>query len=258
MIRINNISHRYGKEPVLNHIDLTIQPGELFAVMGPNGAGKSTLLAAIAGTILPSEGSAEIDGKTRRSSVEDELAIRQQVAYLPADPWVARSIKVRDWLYQYGKLYGITPSRLSEHIDSLLDLFHLTEQADKPINACSTGQQKKTAICGVLVTETPYLVLDEPFTGGLDPSAIHTLERILKHLADREDKTIVIASQIPELVEAIADRVAIIHDQCIAGVGTIDELRAQADSNGPLGAVFEKLAQPQVQDNIERYLQGGA
>ena len=62
MIRIDNISHGYGSEPVLNNIDLTIQPGELFAVMGANGAGKSTLLAAIAGTILPNEGQVLIDG----------------------------------------------------------------------------------------------------------------------------------------------------------------------------------------------------
>ena len=258
MIRIHKLSHHYAGKQVLVDINLDIPAGELIAVMGPNGAGKSTLLSAIAGLILPNEGYVEVNGKRRRASVEDEMAIRQQMAYLPANPWMLRHIKVRDWLYQYGNLYGVGHTRLTQHIESLIELFHLTEQADKPLQACSTGQQKKAALCGVLVTDAPILVLDEPFTGGLDPSAIRALERVIKHLADHKERTVVLASQIPDLVEAVADRVAIIHNQALAGMGTFAELREQAGCEGPLAEVFEGVTRAEEsEDEIERYLQAG-
>lgn len=253
MIKVNNISHGYGTNQVLKDINLTIPSGELLAVMGPNGAGKSTLLAAIAGTILPSLGHVEIDGKARRSSVEDEMAIRRKLAYLPANPWVNRQTKIRRWLHLYGELYGVPKRRVLQHTESLLELFHLSEHADKPIRTCSTGQQKKAAICAVLVTDAPILVLDEPFTGGLDPSAIRALERVLKHLADEQDRTVIVASQIPELVEAIADRVAIIDNQTLAGVGTLEEMRKRFGSDGPLAELFEQATQPAKEDEVDRY-----
>jgi len=257
MIRINELSHHYGPKHVLLGIDLTVPTGELLAVMGPNGAGKSTLLGAIAGLFLPSEGYVEIDGKRRRASEEDEMAIRRQVAYLPTSPWMPRTTTVRKWLYEYGRVYNVQTPRLLQHIESLLELFHLTEQADMTIDKCSTGQRKKAALCGVLVTDTPILVLDEPFTGGLDPSAILALERILKHHADRDDKTVVISSQVPDLVEAVADRIAIIDDHKLAAIGTLDALREQAGCDGTLAAIFEKVTQPETIAEVERYFQTG-
>jgi len=100
-------------------------------------------------------------------------------------------------------------------------------------------------------------VRDGPCTGGLDPSAIRSLERVLKRLADSEDGTVVIASQIPELVEAVADRVAIIGSNRIAALGTIDELRDQYDCDGPLADVFERIAGSQDEDEVDAYLQAG-
>lgn len=257
MIRVQQISHHFGHKPILKDVSLSVPTGELLAVMGPNGAGKSTLLSAIAGLILPAEGHVEVDGKRRRSSAPDEMAIRQKMAYLPASPWMAMNMKVLAWLGNLGHIYGIPTPRVDEHSQSLLELFHLTEHMDTPIRSCSTGQRKKVAICGALITEASYLVLDEPFTGGLDPSAIRALERVLKHLADEEQRTVVIASQLPELVEAVADRLAIINDNRLAAIGTLDELREQAQCAGTLSEVFEKLTQPQSEDEVDRYLRVG-
>ena len=259
MIRIHHLSHHYGPKRVLLDIDLTIPAGELLAVMGPNGAGKSTLLGAVAGLFLPSAGYVEVDGKRRRAGEEDEMAIRQKMAYLPASPYLPMKATVRGWLYDMGRVYGVATPRLIGHIDRLLELFHLTDHADTLIDACSTGQQKKTTLCGVLVTDADYLVLDEPFTGGLDPSAIRALERILQHHAEREDKTVLVSSQIPELVESIADRVAVIHGHTLAAVGTLDALRAQSGCPGPLSEVFERLTEPDTDAEVARYFeQGGA
>jgi ABC-type multidrug transport system ATPase subunit len=93
----------------------------------------------------------------------------------------------------------------------------------------------------VLVTEAPILILDEPFTGGLDPAAILALGRVLKHLAEREDMTVLMASQIAEMVEPLAHRIAILEGTQVKAYDTLDGLRAKTGCSGSLPEVFENL-----------------
>ncbi len=88
MINVFEITCHYGVRPVLRKLSLRISKGEVVALMGPNGTGKSTLMAVMAGILAPLNGFVEIDGKRRRRSVEDELAIRRQVAFLATDPYL--------------------------------------------------------------------------------------------------------------------------------------------------------------------------
>lgn len=253
MINVAEVSHHYGVRPVLSRVNLRVPTGQLLAVMGPNGVGKSTLLGVIAGLIAPAKGYVEINGLRRRASEEIELQIRKQVAFLPDHPWLPDFMTVREWLLAVGQLYDIDQDRLMDHIGRLLDLFQLTDKGDSPIRTCSNGQKKKVAICGTLVTDAPVLVLDEPFTGGLDPSAILALRRVLKHLADRADVTIVMASQIPEMVEHLAHQIAIIGGTRILACDTMDGLRKQTNCSGALPEVFEKLVHPKTLEHIENY-----
>lgn len=257
MINVVDVTHHYGVKPVLRRVSLTVNHGEVVALMGPNGMGKSTLMGVMAGTLWPLRGHVEIDGLRRRASEEDELAIRKRVVYLPADPWLPRDRTGRAWMLAVGRLYGIDEERLLDHVDRLLALFDLQKQADVPIKDLSTGQKKKVALCGMLVTEAPILLLDEPFSGGLDPSGILALKRVLQHLAKRDDCTIVMATPVPELVEEFADRVAVIRDGQIAAYDTIDGLRTQMNMPGArLDDVYEQLVSPQTAGNIERYFEG--
>ena len=253
MIKITDVSHHYGLRPVLSGINLEIPSGNLVAVMGPNGVGKSTLLGIIAGLISPAKGLVEINGLRRRSSEEIELKIRREVVYLSDHPWLPEFLTAREWLLAIGQLYDIEAEHLMNHISRLLNLFELADKGDSPIRTCSNGQKKKIAICGTLVTEAPVLVLDEPFTGGLDPSAILALRRVLQNLSNRPEVTIVMASQIPEMVELIAHRIAIISGTRVIAYDTLDGLRAKTGCAGPLPEVFEKIVHPQTVDHIEKY-----
>lgn len=253
MIRVADVSHHYGVRPVLTHIDLEIQIGQLVAVMGPNGVGKSTLLGIIAGLIAPAKGYVEIDGLRRRTSEEIELRIRKQVVFLPDHAWLPEFMTAREWLLAVGQVYDVDPDRLMDHSNRLLELFQLTDKGDAPIRNCSNGQKKKIAICGALVTEAPVLILDEPFTGGLDPSAILALRRVLKRLADRVDVTVVMASQIPEMVEHLAHRIAVLSGTRVIACDTLDGLRARTGCSGSLPEVFEKLVHPQTLELVENY-----
>lgn len=253
MIKVANVSHHYGLRAVLSQVDLDIPKGSLVAVMGPNGVGKSTLLSIIAGLISPAKGYVEINGLRRRATMETELQIRRQMTFLSDHPWLPDFLTAREWLMASGQLYDVDPDRLMDHITRLLDLFELADKGDSPIRTCSNGQKKKIALCGALVTEAPVLVLDEPFTGGLDPSAILALSRVLKHLADTAAATIVMASQIPETVELLAHRIAIISGTRIAAYDTLDGLRAKTGCAGSLPEVFEKIVHPQTMEHLEKY-----
>ena len=254
MIRIVNISQHYGIRPVLKNINMEIQTGELAVVMGPNGMGKTTLLMVIAGTLSPQKGYVEIDGKQRRKTEEDELAIRKRVVFIPANPWLPDYLTGREYLVSIGNLYDVEDERLMDHIDRVLELFHLTDKQDTPMGAYSTGQRKKIALAGALVTQAPILLLDEPFSGGLDSSGILALKNILGRLAQRDDMTILMTTPVPEIVEEIANRIAILRDGELIAFDTAEGLRNQSGCQGPLGEVLETLLRPGTHDSISRYL----
>lgn len=253
MIKVVDVSHHYGLRPVLKNVNCEIADGLVVAIMGPNGVGKSTLLNIIAGILAPAKGRVEINGLQRRADAGTELKIRKQMAYLPDHPWLPEFMTAREWLLAVGQLYDIDSERLMDHISRLLDLFQLAEKGESPIRTCSNGQKKKVAICGALVSEAPLLVLDEPYTGGLDPSAILALSRVLKMLAERNGVTVVMASQIAEMGAPLADRIAIIDGARLVAYDTLDGLRAKTGCNGSLPEVFEKMVHPQSAEQIENY-----
>ncbi|MDZ4857422.1 MAG: ABC transporter ATP-binding protein [Candidatus Hydrogenedentes bacterium] len=212
MINVVNLVQHYGVRPVLRGINLQVDSGELVVLMGPNGMGKSTLLAAIAGMLTPQVGYIEIDGKRRKSSVEAEREIRKLIYYLPDQPWLPLTQTGRNYLLAIGELYEIGFDRRFEHIDQLLGVFDLSKHGDSLIGSYSTGQQKKIAVCGALISEAPVLIMDEPFSGGLDPAALLALKQILLKLRAGDHFTILLATPVPELVDEIADRIAVLRD----------------------------------------------
>jgi ABC-2 type transport system ATP-binding protein len=255
MIDVVDVTQHYGMRPILRQVSLRVERGEVAALIGPNGMGKSTLLSVIAGVLSPQKGHVAIDGMRRRSSVEAELAIRKKVVYLPDQPWLPNQRTGREFLLAVGRLYEIDDDRLFDHIDRLLDLFELAALADSNASSYSTGQRKKLAVCSALVTEAPVMLLDEPFSGGLDPSGLLSLKRILQKLAERDDVTIVMATPVPELVEEIADRIAVLRDGRIVAYDTIDGLRRITGCSGTLEEVFERLISPQTLKHLERYFE---
>jgi ABC-type multidrug transport system ATPase subunit len=136
-----------------------------------------------------------------------------------------------------------------------LRLFDLEEQGDQPIYSYSAGQMKKTALASALITEAPYMLLDEPFSGGLDPAGILALKRVVQHLAKREDVTIVMTTPVPELVEELADRVVIIRDGELAAFDTVEQLRIQSGTDGSLADVLQKMLNPETLANLDHYFE---
>jgi ABC-2 type transport system ATP-binding protein len=254
MIELIDVTQHYGVRPVLRGISLRIEPGEVVTILGPNGMGKSTLLGVMAGVLTPQRGSVLIDGLRRRGSEEEELEIRKRSVYLPDQPWLPANRTAREFLLAVGRLYDVEAERLIDHVHQLLELFDLAEKGDSPIRTYSAGQMKKIALCSALVTEVPILFLDEPFSGGLDPSGILTLKRIIQHHTRRRDSSIVLTSPVPELVEEITTRVIVLRDGEVLAFETLDGLQRMTGHRGNLGAVLERLIFPETTRKLESYL----
>lgn len=253
MIRLVDVTQHYGIRPVLHGVNLDIHGGEVICLVGPNGMGKSTLLGVMAGVLTPQHGRVEINGLLRRSSPEAELNIRRKVVYLPDRPWLPQAFTGREYLLGVGRLYDIEPDRLMDHIDRLLPLFALERHGDSPIRSYSAGQKKKIALCSVLVTEAPVMLLDEPFSGGLDPAGIYALKCVLQRLGQGDDVTIVMSTPVPEQVDELADRVAVLRDGTIVAFDSPAGLRRMTEVQGSLQEVLEKLIAPQTLAAIEHY-----
>ena len=257
MIDVVNVSHHYRLKPVLRHVNLRVNTGEVAAIMGPNGSGKTTLMQVMAGLTAPVAGHVEVNGIRRRRTPEEELQIRRQTVWLPAEPWLPIGKTGREWLLAVGRVYQVADERLMEHVPRLMSLFNLEDHIDQSISAYSTGQRKKIALAAALVTDAPVMLLDEPFAGGLDPSGIMALKRIIQHHRTNRDATIVMATPVPELVEELADRVAMLREGRIVAFDTLPDLRRQAGTHGRLDEIYERIASPHTHEKIERYFKEG-
>jgi len=255
VIELLDITQHYGVRPVLRGITLRVERGEVVVILGPNGMGKTTLLGVMAGVLSPQKGEIWIDGLRRRGSEEEELAIRKMTVYLPDQPWLPAQRTAREFLQAVGRIYDVEDRRLMEHVEQLLHLFDLDGPGDSPIRSLSAGQKKKVALCSALVAETPILLLDEPFSGGLDPAGIVTLKQIVQHHGRRRDRTIVLTSPVPELVEEIATRIIVLHDGEVLAFETLDGLQRLTAHRGTLDQVLQRLIFPDTTRKLEAYLQ---
>jgi ABC-type multidrug transport system ATPase subunit len=206
------------------------------------------------GELSPQRGWVEIGGRRRRRSEEEEFAIRRMAIYLPDQPWLPAHKAGREFLLAVGKLYCVPDEEKFERTDHLLKLFDLFEIADKPVTSFSAGQRKKLSLCAALLPAVPVLLLDEPFSGGLDPAGLLALKRVLQHRVAEDGNTIVLSSPVPEIVEEIAGRVVILRDGVVAAFDTIEGLRQRTGVHGSFGAILERMLYPDVARNLESYL----
>ncbi|MFN0205757.1 MAG: ABC transporter ATP-binding protein [Planctomycetota bacterium] len=198
MIRIENITKRFGSFTALENVTFNVAPREIFGLVGPNGAGKSTLIKILAGIVRPTSGRAFIDNFCVESH---GAAARRRMGYLPSDGNLYESMTPRVFL-QYA-LSGYERCNLDLR-DELLELFHIPNT--KKIRDFSHGMKRKLGIIQAVVPDVPLAVLDEP-EEGLDPTVRQKFLILLFRLRDG-GKTILLSSHQLESVSNVCDRVA--------------------------------------------------
>lgn len=185
----------------VNHVDMTVKEGDIYALIGKNGAGKSTLLKMLAGLYIPTAGQYELFNNENQS-----LNI-QRVGVLIEEPGIYGALTPRDHLELLAIFHGIHDECF---VDKLLEEYGLSDYQDKQVQDLSTGMKQRLAIAMSLTSDPDLLILDEP-TNGLDPQAIKDFRDMILYL-QAKGKTIIISSHILGEVGKIATRYGIIRD----------------------------------------------
>ena len=216
VIEVRGLTKAYGDTLANDHLDFSIEAGEIFGYLGPNGAGKSTTIRQLMGFQAPTEGTATVFGH----DVRDDRALRQakaRIGFLPGEPAFTPAVTGRELLAYQAELKG------DERRDELLGLF--TPPLDRRIREYSTGNKQMLAIVQAFMHDPDLLIMDEP-TSGLDPLKQEAFHEFLR--AERAcGKTVFFSSHILGEVRRVCDRVGIIRDGRLITVEQVDELLAR-------------------------------
>ena len=196
-ILLKNISKNYGAQKALNEVTLTIEKGQITGLLGPNGAGKSTLMKIITGAILPTSGTAVVNGV---DVVASPLQVQQSLGYLPEHNPQYLELYVREYLEYVAQLYKVDKKRIPTVIEQTV----LGPEQHKKIGSLSKGYRQRVGLAAALIPDPEVLILDEPTTG-LDPAQLIEIRTLLKKIAT--DKTVLFSTHIMQEVVELCDTV---------------------------------------------------
>jgi ABC-2 type transport system ATP-binding protein len=225
MIELRSLTKRYGSFTAVNGVDLDVPRGELFGFLGPNGAGKTTTLRIIAGILRPSSGTVRIGGIDISA---DPVAAKQKLGFIPDRPFIYEKLTGVEFLRFVAGLYGQSGADVERRGRELLALFDLEEWQDELVESYSHGMRQKLIISSAFVHKPEVIVVDEPMVG-LDPKAARTLKDLFREYT-RRGNTIMMSTHTLEVAQTLCDRIAIIQRGVIRASGTMNELRASAES----------------------------
>jgi len=220
VIETKHLSKYYGTLGAVVDLSLHIAEGEIFGFIGPNGAGKTTTMRVLATLLMPTSGSATIDGLDVRAAGRE---VRKRIGYMPDFMGVYDDLKVFEYLEFFAAAYKIPVSKRQGIVDGVLELTDLGEKRSALVDSLSRGMQQRLQLARVLVHDPKVLILDEP-ASGLDPRARIEIRELLKELK-RMGKTIMISSHILSELAELCDRFGIIERGRLVFEGTMEEIR---------------------------------
>ena len=237
MIRLTNLTKRYGSFTAVDGIDLEVPSGELFGFLGPNGAGKTTTLRMIAGILKPTSGVVEIGGDDLERKPRKA---KTRMGFIPDRPFVYDKLTGAEFLRFVAALYGQEGPAIERRMDELLKLFDLAPWKDELTESYSHGMRQKLIISSALIHQPEVIVVDEPMVG-LDPKSARLLKDLFKEFTARGG-TILMSTHTLEVAEDMCDRIGIIQGGKIVACGTMAELRHQfAAGDASLEDLFLRL-----------------
>lgn len=222
MIEINNLQKSFGDFQAVSNVSLSAADGKVTALLGPNGAGKSTTLRILSTILLPSAGSAMVDGE---DVVQNPLAVRRLIGVLPHNAGIYERLTARENVRYFGEMHGIENKLLEQRIDGLIERLGMQEFCDRRCAGFSQGQRIKVALARALVHDPKNVILDEP-TNGLDVMATRGLREIILSLK-AEGRCVLFSSHIMQEVANLCDDIVIIGSGEVRFQGTTESLAAQ-------------------------------
>lgn len=224
MITVEHLIKRYGNYYALNDVSFEIGDGEIVGLLGPNGAGKSTTMNILTGYLAPTAGDITIDG-VRLS--DDPAGIRRLIGYLPEMPPVYPDMTVDEYLNFVYDLKGCKLPR-EEHLDEICSVVRLGDVRHRLIRNLSKGYRQRVGIAQALIGDPKVIIFDEP-TVGLDPKQILEVRNLIRSLGGKH--TVILSTHILAEVQAVCEKIVIIHRGNIIACEKTDELSRVMEDN---------------------------
>lgn len=212
---IKNLTKKFGEQVALNNINLTINKNEIVGLLGPNGAGKSTLMKSITGVLKIDEG--EILFNERNISTHS-IESKKKIGFLPENNPLYQEMYVKEYLQFVADIHQIPQDRIEE----VIDLVGITPEKQKKISQLSKGYKQRVGLAQAILHQPELLILDEP-TNGLDPNQIIEIRNLVKSLST--NRTIILSTHIMQEVEALCNRVILIHQGNILQDCSIEDFK---------------------------------
>jgi ABC-2 type transport system ATP-binding protein len=244
-IEVRGLVKRYGALTAVDHVDLTVEPGDVFGYLGPNGAGKTTSLRMMLGLIRPDAGSVRLFGRDPQLGV----AALEGVAGFVEAPAFYPYLSGRENLRLCAALDG---GEAASRIDEVLEVVEMSARAKDRVGGYSHGMRQRLGIAAALLRRPRLLLLDEPATG-LDPGGMRDMRELIRDLAAR-GITVLLSSHLLVEVEELCNRVAIVRRGAVAYEGELAELRSRAGVSYRLRTAADGrargvcVAQPGIED----------
>ncbi|AIQ71305.1 ABC transporter ATP-binding protein [Paenibacillus graminis] len=217
---LSDVVKRYDQKLTVDHVNFSIQEGEIFGLLGPNGAGKSTTISMICGLLKADGGDIVIDGL---SVLSKPLEVKKRIGLVPQELALYENMTATENVSFFGKLYGLRGKLLKERVEEALAFTGLSDRAkDKP-STFSGGMKRRLNIACAIMHRPKLIIMDEP-TVGIDPQSRNHILESVKAL-NKLGSTVIYTSHYMEEVAAICDRVAIMDKGHIIACGTEHELR---------------------------------
>jgi len=239
---VKDFKTSFKRQPLraVDDVSIRIMPGEVYGLIGPNGSGKSTTMKALLGLVAPTSGKCAIFGK-------DSMKVdsRNEVGFLPENPYFYKHLSGEETLKFYGKLCGIKGAKLRDRVKELLELVGLTEASHRRIGGYSKGMLQRIGLAQALVQEPRLVILDEP-TAGVDPVGSREIRDLIFKLRE-QGITVFLCSHLLEQVQEVCDHVGIIFKGKMILEGKLDDLIAIEDQT----ELILKDASPELIAEIE-------
>ena len=218
-IVVNKVSKSFGKKEVLQNVDLTVVPGQIYGLIGPSGSGKTTLVKLIVGMDRPSKGDIRV-----LDTPVPNLKLLQKIGYMAQSDALYNDLTARENLAFFASLFKLKKQEQTERIAYAADLVHLTSELSKKVQAFSGGMKRRLSLAIALIQDPQVLILDEP-TVGIDPELRLSIWQELYRLKN-DGKTILVTTHVMDEAEK-CDELAMIRDGRLITSGSPTELKEQ-------------------------------
>ncbi|MFX1274729.1 MAG: ABC transporter ATP-binding protein [Promethearchaeota archaeon] len=245
MIRVEGLKKFFGDVKAVNDISFSVKSGEVFGLLGPNGAGKTTTIKLLLGLLEPDDGEMRVLGL---DPMRNEIEIKKRVGYVSEEPLIFKSLTPHDLFDFIASIRNLDEKETTERVREYLESLEALEYYENLIATLSHGNKQKMQIIAAILHDPDLLIMDEPLSG-LDAKSVRVVKEILD-LHTQNGGAVLFSTHIMEIAQELCDRIGIINKGKIVGIGSIEDLRGQANKIGAnLEEVFLRLTEQDTSVN---------